>query len=68
MRGALDAFPGVQSLGVSANVKPVIMPDRRMPIAMKLKVKSEPERLEKIWVIQPIDEPTPWGSRSCREL
>lgn len=56
-------FPGVQSLKVSPNIKPVIIPDRRMPIAMKPKVKSELKRLEKLGVIQPVDEPTPWVSQ-----
>lgn len=60
MKGSLGTLPGVQSLKVDPSIKPVIMPNRRMPISLKPKLKVELERLSKLGVIMPVDEPTPW--------
>ena len=39
------------------------MPDRRVPISLKSKLKNELDRLVELNVIAPIDEPTEWVSQ-----
>ncbi|RUS68937.1 hypothetical protein EGW08_023300 [Elysia chlorotica] len=59
----LRNFPGVQHLTIDPKVKPVIMPNRRVPVAVKDRLKQELDRLTKIGVITPVTEPTPWVSQ-----
>ncbi|GFS11811.1 Reverse transcriptases (RTs) from retrotransposons domain-containing protein [Elysia marginata] len=39
------------------------MPDRRVPIAMKAKLKTELGDMVKRGIITPVEEPTPWVSQ-----
>lgn len=59
----IGTFSGEQHLTVNPSVKPVVMPDRRVPIALRDKLKSELERLSGMGVICPVTEPTPWVSQ-----
>jgi hypothetical protein len=56
----LGKFPGEIQLH---NVHPVVMPMSRCPLAIRDKLKAELDRMEKLCVIAPISEPTPWVSQ-----
>ena len=43
-------------------ITPVKQPLRKVPIAIKPKLKVELARLEKLGIIKPVDEPTDWVS------
>lgn len=55
-------LPGKLHLELTENPKPVQQPVRRVPIAVKPKLKKELERLEKLGMIVPVKEPTDWIS------
>ena len=57
---ALGKLPGTVHLKVDKNVPPVVMPNRRVPIALRPKLKNELDRLETLGVITPVDVATPW--------
>lgn len=59
----LGTLPGIQTLSLDPQVKPTIMPDRRVPVALKSKLKTELDRLESMGVIAPVNEPTEWVSQ-----
>ena len=61
--GKLGNFSGEQHLNVNDAVPPVIMPDRRVPIALRSKLKDELDRLVNLGVIKAQEEPTPWLSQ-----
>ena len=58
----LGELPGLQSLTVDKYAKPIIMADRRTPVALRSKLESELKRLVKLNVLAPVDSPTPWVS------
>lgn len=43
-------------------VPPVVHPPRKVPIALRDRLKSELDRLEKLEVLTPVTTPTPWVS------
>ena len=53
---------GKLHLEVDETVTPVKLPVRKVPIAMKDKLKNELERLQKLGVIQRVTYPTEWIS------
>ena len=56
-------LPGQYNIEVDPNVKPKIHPPRKVPVALKEKLKKELDRLESQDIIAPIkDEATPWVS------
>ena len=59
----LGELPGLQQLTVEKTARPVIMPDRRTPIALRSKLDEELKRLVKMKVLAPVNEPTPWVSQ-----
>ena len=61
--GEVGTFPAEQHLTVDSSVPPVVMPDRRVPIAFKTKLKEEFYNMTKKGVITPVTEPTPWVSQ-----
>ena len=61
--GKLGTFPGLQHLKVNKDVKSVVIPDRRIPLAVRPKLKVELDRLTSLDVITPVDEPTPCVSQ-----
>ena len=61
--GGLGRLPGKAHLQVDPTVTPVIAPLRRTAVSLKPKLKQELERLQKMEVIQQVDEPTDWVSQ-----
>ena len=51
-----------EHLQIDEKVKPVIMPDKRVPIAIRPKLKDELDRMTDMGVIIPVNEPTAWVS------
>ena len=49
-------------LEIRPNAKPVSMPPRRVPVAIKDKLRKELERLTEMGAIAPVQEPTEWAS------
>ena len=60
--GGIGCLPGQYKIKVDPNVDPVIEPPRRIPFALKGKVKAELDRMEKLNVIQKVSYPTDWVS------
>lgn len=60
--GDLGTLEGLQHLDVDPSVPPTIAPSRRVPFAIKPKLKTELDRLTDIGVLMPVDEPTDWVS------
>ena len=58
----LGCMPGKVHLETDPNVTQVIIPPRRVPAAIKPKLKEEMKRLEDMNVIQKVEEPTDWVS------
>ena len=61
--GGLGRLPGKAHLQVDPTVPPMIAPLRRTAVSLKPKLKQELERLQKVEVIQEVDEPTDWVSQ-----
>ena len=47
---------------IDKNIKPVINPPRRLPIALKERLHEELRRMTEMGIIKPINEPTNWVS------
>ena len=60
--GELGTLQGEQHLKIDQSVPATIAPSRRVPLALKGKLREELERLTKLEVIQQVDEPTDWVS------
>ena len=58
----LGHMPGKLHLDIDESQIPVVMPPRRVPIALKAKLKAELERLADLGVIQKVTGPTDWVS------
>ena len=58
----LGHIPGKLHLDIDETVKPVFMPPRRVPLALKSKLKEELDRLEALGVITKVTKPTDWVS------
>ena len=61
--GRLGALPGKVHLQVDETIHPTVMPTRRIPIAVRPKLKAELNRMTKLGVITKVEEPTPWVSQ-----
>ncbi|XP_030849528.1 uncharacterized protein K02A2.6-like [Strongylocentrotus purpuratus] len=58
----LGNMPGVVHLTLEAEAKPVVMPPRRVPLSIKEDLKEELCRLEKLQVIETVEDPSDWVS------
>ena len=58
-------LPVQYHIRVDPTVKPVIDPARRVPVALRVKVKEELDRMQQIGVIEPVEQPTEWVSSIC---
>ena len=58
----IGCFPNVHQLKTDPNVQPRIDAPRRVPIALKEKIKCELDKMVSQDVIRPIEEPTEWVS------
>ena len=54
---------GTAKLTIDPNVKPVILPCRKIPLALHDKVKNEIELLLQRGILKKVEEPTPWVSQ-----
>ena len=55
-------LPGTLHLEIDESISPVQLPTRRIPLAVKDKLKAELNRLVDVNVITPVDTPTTWIS------
>ncbi|XP_028415786.1 uncharacterized protein K02A2.6-like [Dendronephthya gigantea] len=62
LTGELGTLYGEQHLEVDPSVTPTVSPSRRVPFAVKPKLKAELDRLADLGVITLVDEPTDWVS------
>lgn len=60
----LGTFRGKHSLKIKENAIPIVMPNRKVPVALKQPLKNELDRLTNLNVLKPVDEPTEWVSQS----
>ncbi|KAK0139299.1 hypothetical protein N1851_024069 [Merluccius polli] len=58
----LGCLPGQHTIHVDESVSPVVHPCRKVPFKLRERLKEELARMEKMKVIQKIDEPTEWVS------
>lgn len=58
----LGCLPGEHKISVDDTVTPVVHACRKVPFALRQKLKDELARMEKLNVIKKIDEPTDWVS------
>lgn len=56
----IGEFPGECCLHVDPNATPVVYPPRRVPIALRDRLKQEFEKMEKNNIICKVTEPTEW--------
>lgn len=56
----LGCLSGEHTIQIDPSVKPVIHPPRKVPLAIRDKVKEELDRMEKIGVVTKQTEPTEW--------
>ena len=57
--GKVETLPGRQHLTIDPSTTPVVMPDRRVPIAVKAKLKTELGSMVERGIITPVTKPTP---------
>ena len=58
----LGRLPGIVHLEVDPNHKPVVLPARKIPVSVRDQFKVELQRLERLGVITPVEDPTEWVS------
>lgn len=58
----LGCLPGLHKIHVDKSVTPVVHPCRKIPFALREKLKDELAHMEKLEVIKKVDEPTEWVS------
>ncbi len=58
--GELGCIPGEYYINVDHTIKPVVHPARRVPFALKEKLKAELNRVVSLGVIENVDKPTDW--------
>ncbi len=61
--GQLGTFETPAHLKLRENVIPVVMANKRIPIALRPKLKTELERMVELGVIAKVEEPTAWVSQ-----
>ncbi|CAH8491041.1 unnamed protein product [Dicrocoelium dendriticum] len=61
--GTVGKFQGVAHLSLNESARPVALPARKIPIALREKFLDELQRLISLGVIAKVDEPTDWVSQ-----
>lgn len=56
----IGTFPGECSFRIDPNVAPVVCPPRRIPFALKERLKTELDHMERDEIICKVTEPTKW--------
>ena len=57
----LGCLSEVQHINLKPDVTPVVHPPRRIPYALRDKLRDQLQRLEKLDIIEKVSEPTDWG-------
>lgn len=58
----LGSLPGTHHIELQPDSKPVVHPPQRVPAALRVRVKTELERMERLGVIKSVSQPTDWVS------
>ena len=58
--GEIGTLPKIHHIHVNPEIKPVVHPPRRVPIALHQKLKAELDRMENLNIIERVFEPTEW--------
>ena len=58
--GEIGCLPRVHHIEIRDDVKPVISPVRKIPCALKPKLKKELQRMVDLEIIEPVEKPTDW--------
>ncbi|XP_054259874.1 uncharacterized protein K02A2.6-like [Macrosteles quadrilineatus] len=58
----LGCFEGHCEFKLDTSVRPIVVPPRRYPVALKKEIQDEIKRLEDLQVIKKVTEPTDWVS------
>ena len=59
---SLGCLPTTHTIKIKENAQPVIHAPRKVPVALRAKVKDELDRMQRLGVLCPVDEPTDWVS------
>ena len=59
----IGTLPKIHHITIDPNIQPVIQAARKIPIALKDKLKHELDRMIRLKIIEPITEPTEWVSQ-----
>ena len=59
--GQLGKLPGVTTLQLKPDAVPAVMPNRRIPVAVRIELKEELDRLTKLGVTEPVKKPHSMG-------
>ena len=58
--GDLGCLPGTYHINIDPNVKAVVHPPRRVPFALRHKLRAELDRMVSLGVTEKVDQPTDW--------
>jgi hypothetical protein len=58
----LGCLPVQHTINLKEDAKPVIHAPRKIPVAIRIKVKEELDHMQHLGVIEPVEEPTDWVS------
>ena len=58
--GEIGTLPKVHHITIDQNIIPVVTPARKIPIALLDKLKLELERMRRLDIIEPVNDPTEW--------
>ena len=64
--GQIGCLPGTHHIVLNDNITPVIQAPRRVPVALRPKLKEELERMKRLDIIEPVNEPSGWISSLVR--
>ena len=56
----ISTLPKVHHITIDQNITPAVTPARKIPIAFLDKLKLELERMRRLDIIEPVNEPTKW--------
>ena len=60
--GQIGCLPGTHHIVLKDNMTPVTHAPRRVPVALRPKLKEELERMKRLDIIEPVNVPSDWVS------